>query len=139
MEVSRFDVLLVALDPAVGHEIKKTRPCTVISPDEMNHNIGTVIIAPMTTKGRDYPTRVPCTFQGVAGQVVLDQMRTVDKARLVKRLGRLPVVVADRVEVGFTISGLAKSSTRLGRRRALRDARIPGRCGPSPLSSDRPR
>ena len=97
MEVNRFDVFLVALDPTLGHEIKKTRPCAVISPDEMNHHIGTVIIAPMTTKGRNYPTRIDCTFQGVEGQVVLDQIRTVDKARLVKKLGRLSPVTADRV------------------------------------------
>ena len=97
MEVNRFEVFLVALDPTLGHEIKKTRPCTVISPDEMNHNIGTVIIAPMTTRGRDYPTRVNCTFQGVEGQVVLDQIRTVDKTRLVKKLGQLSPPVADRV------------------------------------------
>ena len=97
MEVNRFDVFLVALDSTIGREIKKTRPCAVISPDEMNHHIGTVIIAPMTTKGRNYPTRVPCTFKGVEGQVVLDQIRTVDKARLVKRLGRLSATVEDRV------------------------------------------
>ena len=97
MEVSRFDVFLVALDPTIGHEIKKTRPCAVISPDEMNNHVGTVIIAPMTTKGRDYPTRVTCTFQGVEGQVVLDQLRTVDKTRLVKQLGRLSSATADRV------------------------------------------
>ena len=97
MEVSRFDVFLVALDPTIGHEIKKTRPCMVISPDEMNHHVGTVIIAPMTTKGRDYPTRVACTFQGVVGQVVLDQLRTVDKTRLVKKLGRLSPSAAERV------------------------------------------
>ena len=97
MEVSRFDVFLVALDPTIGHEIKKTRPCVVISPDEMNHYVGTVIIAPMTTKGRDYPTRVTCTFHGVEGQVVLDQLRTVDKARLVKKLGRLSPPAAERV------------------------------------------
>ena len=97
MEVNRFDVFLVALDPMIGHEIKKTRPCTVVSPDEMNHHIGTVIIAPMTTKGRDYPTRVACTFQGVEGQVVLDQIRTVDKARLVKRLGHLSSSTVDRL------------------------------------------
>ena len=97
MEVNRFEVFLVALDPTLGHEIKKTRPCTVISPDEMNHNIGTVIIAPMTTRGRDYPTRVNCTFQGVEGQVVLDQIRTVDKTRLVKKLGQLSPPAADRV------------------------------------------
>ena len=97
MEVNRFDVFLVALDPTIGHEIKKTRPCTVISPDEMNHHIGTVIIAPMTTKGRNYPTRVSCTFQGVEGQVVLDQIRTVDKSRLVKRLGHLSPSTVDRL------------------------------------------
>jgi mRNA interferase MazF len=107
MAVNRFDVCLVALDPTIGHEIKKTRPCTVISPDEMNHHIGTVIIAPMTTKGRDYPTRVPCTFQGVEGQVVLDQIRTVDKARLVKRLGRLSATAADRV-IGVLIEMFQK-------------------------------
>ena len=97
MEVNRFDVFLVTLDPTIGHEIKKTRPCTVVSPDEMNHHIGTVIIAPMTTKGRDYPTRVACTFQGVEGQVVLDQIRTVHKARLVKRLGHLSSSTVDRL------------------------------------------
>lgn len=97
MEVKRFDVFLVALDPTMGHEIKKTRPCTVISPDEMNHHISTVIIAPMTTRGREYPTRADCTFQGVAGQIVLDQIRTVDKTRLVRKLGRLSPSAADQV------------------------------------------
>lgn len=97
MEVNRFDVFLVALDPTVGHEIRKSRPCTVISPDEMNRHIGTVIVAPMTTQGRDYPTRVPCTFQSVDWQIVLDQIRTVDKSRLVKRLGRLSPTAADRL------------------------------------------
>jgi mRNA interferase MazF len=97
MEVNRFEVFLVALDRTLGHEIKKTRPCTIISPDEMNHHIGTVIIAPMTTKGREYPTRVPCTFQGGEGLVVLDQIRTVDKTRLVKRLGHLSATTADRL------------------------------------------
>lgn len=97
MEVNRFDVFLVALDPTIGHEIKKTRPCAVISPDEMNHNIGTIIVAPMTTKGRHYPTRVDCTFHGVEGQVVLDQIRTVDKGRLVKKLGQLSQAAGDRV------------------------------------------
>ena len=89
MEVKRFDVYLVNLDPTVGHEIKKSRPCLVISPDELNRYISTVIVAPMTTKGRNYPTRVPCTFQGKEGQVVMDQIRTVDKIRLVKRLGKI--------------------------------------------------
>ena len=89
VEVKRFDVFLISLDPTRGHEIQKARPCLVVSPDEMNDNISTVIIAPMTSKGRDYPTRVPCTFQGVHGQIVLDQIRTVDKTRLVKKLGRI--------------------------------------------------
>ena len=97
MEVKRFDVFLVTLDPTVGHEIRKARPCAVVSPDEMNHHIGTVIIAPMTTQGRAYPTRVTCTFQGAEGQVVLDQIRTVDKTRLVKKLGQLAPVAAERV------------------------------------------
>jgi mRNA interferase MazF len=87
MVTKRFEVYLVNLDPTIGREIKKTRPCLVISPDEMNRHIGTVIVAPMTTKGRDYPSRVSCRFQGKDGEIVLDQIRTVDKARLVKRLG----------------------------------------------------
>lgn len=87
MEINRFEVLLVNLDPTVGHEIKKTRPCLVISPNEMNHQISTVIVAPMTTKGRKYPTRISCSFQGKKGQIVLDQIRTIDKKRLVKKLG----------------------------------------------------
>ncbi|MBI3998108.1 MAG: type II toxin-antitoxin system PemK/MazF family toxin [Armatimonadetes bacterium] len=89
MVARRFEVFLVALDLAVGHEIKKTRPCLVISPDEMNAHINTVIIAPMTTKGRPYPTRVPCRFQRRNGQIVLDQIRTVDRVRLVRQLGRI--------------------------------------------------
>lgn len=89
MVVNRFDVYLINLDPTIGSEIKKTRPCLVISPDEMNSYIATVIVAPMTTKGRPYPTRVLCRFQDKDGQVVLDQIRTVDKSRLVRRLGRI--------------------------------------------------
>ncbi|EHP84087.1 transcriptional modulator of MazE/toxin, MazF [Geobacter metallireducens RCH3] len=89
MVVKRFDVYLVNLDPTVGREIRKARPCLIISPDEMNRYIGTVIVAPMTTKGRDYPTRVQCSFKGKEGQVVLDQIRTVDKSRLFQKLGRI--------------------------------------------------
>lgn len=85
----RFDVFLVNLDPTVGSEIRKRRPCVVVSPNEMNRHITTVIIAPMTTKGKAYPTRVACQFQGKDGQIVLDQMRTIDKARLVKKLGQI--------------------------------------------------
>jgi len=87
--VRRFDVFLVALDPTVGHEIKKTRPALVISPDEMNEFLSTHIVAPMTTKGRLYPTRIPCIFQRKQGQIVLDQIRTIDRSRLVRRLGRI--------------------------------------------------
>lgn len=101
MVVKRFDVHLVSLDPTVGSEIQKTRPCLVISPDEMNRFIATVIVAPMTTKGRSYPTRVACKFQGKEGQVVLDQIRTVDKSRLVRKLGR--ITKATQVEVLATL------------------------------------
>jgi len=87
MGIRRFEVHLINLDPTLGHEIKKTRPCLVVSPDEMNLHISTVIVAPMTTKGRNYPTRIACLFQGKNGQIVLDQIRTVDKKRLVRRLG----------------------------------------------------
>ncbi|MBI3355911.1 MAG: type II toxin-antitoxin system PemK/MazF family toxin [Nitrospirae bacterium] len=89
MVVSRFDIFLIRLDPTEGREIRKTRPCLVISPDEMNRHIDTVIIAPVTTKPRPYPTRIPVRFKGKSGQIVLDQIRTVDKSRLVKRLGKL--------------------------------------------------
>jgi mRNA interferase MazF len=87
--VSRFDVFLINLDPTIGSEIQKTRPCVVVSPDEMNRYIATVIIAPMTTKGKAYPTRVVCQFQGKDGQIVLDQIRTIDKTRLIKKLGQI--------------------------------------------------
>ena len=87
MVANRFEVFLVNLDPTVGHEIKKIRPCLIISPNEMNRHIGTVIIAPMTTKGKKYPTRISCTFKGKNGQIVLDQIRTIDKKRLVNKLG----------------------------------------------------
>jgi mRNA interferase MazF len=86
---ARFDVFLVRLDPTEGREIRKTRPCIVISPNEMNRHIDTIIIAPMTTKGRPYPTRVPVRFKGKSGQIVLDQIRAIDKSRLVKRMGKI--------------------------------------------------
>jgi mRNA interferase MazF len=95
--VKRFDVYLVNLDPTVGHEIKKNRPCLVISPDELNRNISTVIVAPMTTKGRNYPTRVSCTFNDKKGQILLEQMRAVDKTRLIKRLGNVGSFVQAQV------------------------------------------
>ena len=95
MVVSRFEVYLVRLDPTEGHEIRKTRPCLIISPDEMNHSIDTVLVAPMTTKGRAYPTRIPVRFQRKTGQIVLDQ--TVDKTRLVRRLGKIDESTAQKV------------------------------------------
>lgn len=97
MVASRFDVYLVNLDPTMGSEIKKIRPCVIISPDELNQHIATVIVAPMTTKGRPYPSRVRCRFEGREGQVVLDQVRAVDKARLAGKLGRLDPKTQDAV------------------------------------------
>ena len=89
MVVNRFDVYLTNLDPTVGSEIKKTRPCLIISPDEMNHHIRTVIIAPMTTAGKEYPTRIACSFKEGKGHIVLDQIRIIDKTRLIKNIGTL--------------------------------------------------
>lgn len=97
MEVKRFEVYLISLDPTRGHEIKKTRPCLIISPNEMNLNISTVIVAPMTTKGKDYPTRVSCKFKSRNGQIVLDQIRTVDQSRLVKKLGAISETAQQKV------------------------------------------
>lgn len=85
----RDEVWLIALDPSTGSEIKKTRPCLVVSPDEMNEPLQTVLVAPMTTAQRNYPTRVTLTFRGKKGQVALDQLRAVDRQRLVKRLGQI--------------------------------------------------
>jgi mRNA interferase MazF len=87
--IEREDVYLVNLDPTVGSEIKKTRPCVVISPDEMNRHLRTAIVAPLTSQGRLYPTRVPCVFDGKEGLVVLDQIRTVDVTRFVRKVGRI--------------------------------------------------
>ncbi len=87
MVVQRFDVWLINPDPTIGSEIQKNRPCVVISPDEMNRKIATTIVAPMTTKGKIYPTRILCQFEGKEGLIILDQIRTVDKTRLVKQLG----------------------------------------------------
>jgi mRNA interferase MazF len=87
--VKRFDVYLARLDPTLGSEIQKTRPCLVVSPDDLNRFAKTVIIAPMTTKGHANPFRLGCTFQGKQGRVVLDQIRAVDKGRLVRKLGRV--------------------------------------------------
>lgn len=89
MVINQYEVYLIDLDPTKGHEIQKTRPCLVISPNEMNHFISTVIIAPMTTKSHNYPSRVPLTFHGKEGWIVLDQIRTLDKSRMIKKLGSI--------------------------------------------------
>jgi mRNA interferase MazF len=88
--VTRGEIWLATLDPTVGSEIRKTRPCVVVSPPEMHDFLRTVIVAPMTTVSHAVPYRVPVTFQGKRGYVVLDQLRTLDKGRLVKRLGKAP-------------------------------------------------
>ena len=92
----RFDVVLVQLDPTRGSEISKTRPCAVVSPDELNQSLRTVIVAPMTTGGRAYPWRVPVSFAGKRGHIALDQLRTVNEARLIRRLGQLDDSTAER-------------------------------------------
>jgi mRNA interferase MazF len=95
----RDEVWLVTLDPTQGAEIRKTHPCLVVSPDEMNRYLQTVVVAPMTTVERPYPTRVPVRFQGKSGQVVLDQLRAVDRQRFVQRLGRVSAATGDGVSV----------------------------------------
>jgi len=97
MVVNRFEIYIVSLDSTEGSEIRKTRPCVVISPDEMNHSIKTVIIAPMTTSGRKYPTRIPIEFQGKKGMIVLDRIRMIDKSRLVKKAGKVKRSTAEKV------------------------------------------
>ena len=89
MVVNRFDVFLTNLDPTIGSEIQKTQPCLIISPDEMNRHIRTVIVAPMTTAGKDYPTRIAYTFKKKKGHIVLDQIRTINKTRLIKNIGAI--------------------------------------------------
>jgi mRNA interferase MazF len=95
----RGEVHLIGLDPTRGSEIKKTRPCVIVSPDELNAYLQTVIVAPLTSAGRPYPFRVPCRFENKPGLVVLDQIRTVDRARLLHRLGVLP---------GATLAGVLR-------------------------------
>ncbi len=99
VRVARGEVHLVRLDPALGSEIRKTHPCLVVSPDELNNHLRTAIVAPMTSGGHAYPWRIPCRFQRRAGFVALDQLRTVDSERLLRRLGRLtPATVAGVLE-----------------------------------------
>lgn len=89
MEISAYEIVLVNLDPTIGSEIQKTRPCVVISPNEINYNLRIVVIAPMTTKSRNYPTRVKVKHNNQVGWVVLDQIRTIDKTRIIKSLRNL--------------------------------------------------
>ena len=98
MDILQYNVFLINLDPTIGREIKKTRPCLIISPDEMNKHIGTVIIAPMTTKSHKYPTRVSLTFKKKRGWIVLDQIRTIDKKRIVKHIGKITDKTVDEVK-----------------------------------------
>jgi mRNA interferase MazF len=98
-QIGRGDVFLVGLDSTRGDEIQKPRPCVIISPDELNLNLRTFIVAPLTTGGHSYPFRVPCKFQGRTGHIVLDQIRTVDRERLVRRLGRLSTATLGRALV----------------------------------------
>jgi len=97
MVVSQYDIFLVSQNPTIGHEINKILPCVIISPDEMNKCISTVIIAPMTSQTHSYPTRIPVKFQNKSGWIVLDQIRTVDKKRLLKKLGSID---------GYTINNI---------------------------------
>lgn len=97
MVVNRFEVWLVDLNPVKGSEISKTRPCLVISPDETNRHLNTVIVTAMTTAQKNYPTRADCVFKRKKGQIALDQIRTIDKLRLIKKLGTLDEAVSKKV------------------------------------------
>ena len=98
MELSQYQIILVNLDPTIGGEIKKTRPCVIISPDEMNNYLNTVIIAPMTSQSKNYPTRVVVKHDNKTGWIVLDQIRTIDKKRILKILDRLTEREVDQVK-----------------------------------------
>ena len=105
--VKRFEVFLVNLDPTIGVEIQKRRPCLIISPNEMNRNVKTTIIAPMTTKSRNFPTRIACEFEHKNGFIVLDQIRAIDQIRLIKKLGEInnetQVLVLDKLQEIFSL------------------------------------
>ncbi len=89
MELNQYEIVLVNLDPTIGSEIKKTRPCVIVSPNEMNKYLGTIVVAPMTTKSKKYPTRIEVKHNNKIGWIVIDQIRTIDKRRIIKTLGRL--------------------------------------------------
>ena len=98
MVIDQYEIHLVALDLTQGSEIQKTRPCLVISPNEMNHFINTIIIAPMTTKSHKYPTRIEINFENKNGWIVLDQIRTIDKSRLIKKMGKIDKKTIQKVK-----------------------------------------
>jgi len=98
MVINQYDIFWVDLNPTIGHEIKKVRPCIILSPDEMNLNIDTIIIAPMTTKSRNYPTRVKINFEKKTGWIVLDQIRTIDRIRLKEKAGQLKETEISKVK-----------------------------------------
>ena len=97
VDTNRFDILLVSFDPSQGHKIRKTRPCVIVSPNEMNKYIKTLIVAPMTSKIRNYPTRIPVVFESKEGTIALDQIRTIDKSRIIRNLGTLDTKIANTV------------------------------------------
>lgn len=97
MVVKRFEIYFVSLDPTLGSEIRKTRPCLIISPNDLNDHLNTVIVAPLTTTLRKYPTRINCHVDGKDGQIALDQLRTIDKVRLHKKLGKIDETTAQQV------------------------------------------
>ncbi len=99
MVINQFEIYIVPLDPTKGSEIKKTRPCLIVSPDEINHNIRTVIVAPMTTSGKKYPSRVSIEFKGKKGMIALDQIRTVDKSRLLKKAGAANKKTSEKISL----------------------------------------
>ena len=98
MVVRQYEVFFLSLDPSFGHEIKKTRPCVIVSPDELNDHLATVIVAPLTTKSHPYPTRLPVKFNEKNGWIALDQIRTIDKKRLIKRMGSIDVETIKRIK-----------------------------------------
>lgn len=96
MVINQYDIVLVNLDPTIDSEIRKTRPCTIISPNEMNRHLRTIVIAPMTTKSHDYPTRIKVKHEGKTGWVVMDQIRTIDKQRIIRKLGKLSIAEVNK-------------------------------------------
>ena len=97
--IKQYDIYLINLNPSIGHEIRKIRPCIIVSPDEMNNFISTVIIAPLTTKSHSYPTRIPIEVQGKEGWIVLDQIKAIDKQRIIKKIGSLNKSKIQRIKL----------------------------------------